>query len=114
MASIARSDVIDAVLFEDLSADASMTPLSAFGADTSVQNIANSRTWRMDYALADLPGGRLPEAVSIDLRLSEGPDGFTNLVHTVLNGEMIDSRRLQPGVDSRFAVGLPPAPAQSE
>ena len=108
MASIARSDVIDAVLFEDLSADASMTPLSAFGADTSVQNIANSRTWRMDYALADLPGGRLPEAVSIDLRLSEGPDGFTNLVHTVLNGEMIDSRRLQPGVDSRFAVGLPP------
>ncbi|WBQ11867.1 hypothetical protein L2D00_08390 [Hyphomonadaceae bacterium BL14] len=108
MASIARSDVIDAVLFEDLAPDAAMTPLSAFGADNSVQNISNSRTWRMEYALSDLPGGRLPEAVALDLRLSEGPDGFTNLVHTVLNGEMIDSRRLQPGVDSRFAVGLPP------
>jgi hypothetical protein len=108
MASIARSDVIDAVLFEDLSADASMTPLSAFGADNSVQNIANSRTWRMEYALSDLPGGRLPEAVALDLRLPEGPDGFTNLVHTILNGEMIDSRRLAPGTDNRFAVGLPP------
>ncbi|MCH8489028.1 MAG: cellulose biosynthesis cyclic di-GMP-binding regulatory protein BcsB [Oceanicaulis sp.] len=108
MASIARSDVIDAVLFEDLSPDAAMTPLTAFGADTSVQNIANSRTWRMEYSLADLPGGRLPEAVALDLRLPVGPDGVTNLVHTFLNGEMIDSRRLQPGNGNSFAVGLPP------
>ncbi|MCC5994960.1 MAG: hypothetical protein JJU18_01150 [Oceanicaulis sp.] len=108
MASIARSDVIDAVLFEDMSEDAAMTPLSAFGADTSVQNIANSRTWRMEYSLSDLPGGRLPEAVALDLRLPVGPDGFTNLVHTFLNGEMIDSRRLQDGMENRFAIGLPP------
>lgn len=108
MASIARSDVIDAVLFEDMPSDASMAPLSAFGADTSVQNISNTRTWRMEYALSDLPGGRLPEAAAFDLRLPQGPDGFTNLAHTFLNGEMIDSRRLEGGTENRFTVGLPP------
>ncbi|KAA5803959.1 hypothetical protein F1654_09210 [Alkalicaulis satelles] len=107
LAAIARADVIDPVAFDVLGPESAHTPLSAFGADTSVQNIANSRNWRVDYALSDLPGGRLPQAVALDLRLPEGPDGYTNLIHTLLNGEMIDSRRLQPGMENRFTVNLP-------
>ena len=55
-----------------------------------------------------MPGGLLPEALAVDLRLPEGSDGFTNIAHVELNGEFIDSRRLSAGTDNRYAVALPP------
>ena len=54
-----------------------------------------------------LPDGLLPSAVYLDLRLPEGPDGFTNLAHVELNGELIDSRRLQSGESNVFSAALP-------
>jgi len=109
LAAIARSDAVDPVVFDQRSAERGLASVERFGVDTSIQRIADSREWRFDYALAQTPDGLLPEALAIDLRLPEGPDGFTNIAHVELNGEFIDSRRLQPGVENRYAVALPPA-----
>lgn len=108
LASIARSDSVDAVVFDQRSNNRGLASVERFGVDTSIQRIADSREWRSDYSLAQTPGGLLPEALAVDLRLPEGPEGFTNIAHVELNGEFIDSRRLQPGVENRYAVALPP------
>ncbi|MCR9129403.1 MAG: hypothetical protein NXI12_07765 [Alphaproteobacteria bacterium] len=108
LASIARSDSVDAVVFDQRSNNRGLASVERFGVDTSIQRIADSREWRFDYSLSQTPGGLLPEALAVDLRLPEGPEGFTNIAHVELNGEFIDSRRLQPGVENRYAVALPP------
>ncbi len=108
LSAIARSDTIDPVVFDARNADAALSSVAQFDVDTSIQRIADNRDWRFDFALAELPGGLLPEALAVDLRLPEGPDGFTNIAHVELNGEFIDSRRLSAGTDNRYAVALPP------
>lgn len=108
LSAIARSDSVDALVFDRRDADTAMTSVTRFGVDTSIQRIADSREWRFDYSLAQTPGGLLPEAMAVDLRLPEGPSGFTNIAHVELNGEFIDSRRLRAGVENRYAVALPP------
>lgn len=108
LASIARSDSVDPVVFDQRGPSAALASVERFGVDTSIQRIADSREWRFDYSLAQTPGGLLPEALAVDLRLPEGPEGFTNIAHVELNGEFIDSRRLRPGVENRYAVALPP------
>lgn len=108
LAAIARTASVDTVVFDQRSANAALTSVERFGVDTSIQRIADSREWRFDYSLAQTPGGLLPEALAVDLRLPEGPSGYTNIAHVELNGEFIDSRRLRPGVENRYAVALPP------
>jgi len=108
-ASMARGDSIDPVAFNVRQGQTPLIPVSTFGVDTSIHNITNSREWRFDYALSQMPGGRLPEALTVDLRLPEGPDGFTNIAHVQLNGQMIDSRRVAAGMNNRYAVALPAA-----
>jgi len=108
LSAIARGEMIDPVVFTARNEDAALSSVVQFDVDTSIQRIADNRDWRFDYALADLPGGLLPEALAVDLRLPEGPDGFTNIAHVELNGEFIDSRRLLAGGDNRYAVALPP------
>ncbi|MFP4518832.1 MAG: hypothetical protein ACLFQ5_05195 [Oceanicaulis sp.] len=108
LSAIARADAVDPVVFERRARQGEILSVEHFGVDTSIQRIADSREWRFDYALSQMPFGLLPEALALDLRLPEGPGGFTNIAHVELNGEFIDSRRLQPGVENRFAVALPP------
>ncbi|MGJ3232726.1 MAG: hypothetical protein ACFE0P_13115 [Oceanicaulis sp.] len=108
LSSIARADVVDPVMFDRRSRQGEVLSVERFGVDTSIQRIADSREWRFDYALSEMPFGLLPEALALDLRLPEGPGGYTNIAHVELNGDFIDSRRLQPGVENRFAVALPP------
>ncbi|TGY90410.1 hypothetical protein E5163_04635 [Marinicauda algicola] len=105
--SIARTDQINPVVFDAAGRRADLVPVSEFGVDTTIQNVAEGREWRMDYTLAEMPDGLLPSAVYLDLRLPEGPDGFTNLAHVELNGELIDSRRLQSGESNVFSAALP-------
>lgn len=108
LSAIARGDSIDPVVFDSRNANAALSSVAHFGVDTSIQRIADNRDWRFDYALAELPGGLLPEALAVDLRLPDGPDGFTNIAHEELNGEFIDSRRLSAGNTNQYAVALPP------
>ena len=108
LAFIARGDAVDPVVFDRGDQRAALVSVERFGVDTSIQRVADSREWRFDYALSELPGGLLPEALALDMRLPEGPGGYTNIAHVELNGVFIDSRRLQAGVDNRFAVALPP------
>jgi len=105
---IARGDTVDPVIFNQQGSRAALVSVERFGVDTSIQQIADRREWRFDYGLSELPGGLLPEALALDLRLPEGPGGYTNIAHVELNGDFIHSRRLEPGVDNRFAVALPP------
>ncbi|MFI5717901.1 hypothetical protein [Nocardia sp. NPDC051750] len=68
--------------------------LEALGADMSVAQIAESHRWRAGYSLADLPGGRLPRAVRVALQLPASPDDLTWVLNVDLNGQLLDSRRL--------------------
>ncbi len=108
LSAIARGDVIDPVVFDAGNGNAALSSVAQFDVDTSIQRIADNRDWRFDYALTELPGGLLPEALAVDLRLPDGPDGFTNIAHIELNGEFIDSRRLSASDLNQFAVALPP------
>lgn len=105
--SLARTDQINPVIFDSAGRRADLVPLSELGVDTTIQNVAEGREWSLDYTLAAMPGGLIPEAVYLDMRLPEGPEGFTNLTHIELNGELIDSRRLQSGDSNIFSVALP-------
>lgn len=105
--SLARTDQIDPVVFDAAGRRADLVPVSEFGVDTTIQNVAEGREWRLDYTLAAMPGGLIPDAIYLDMRLPEGPEGFTNLAHVELNGELIDSRRLQSGEGNMFSVALP-------
>jgi len=107
--SIARTDQINPVVFDRSGRQADLVPVSEFGVDTSVQNVAEMREWRLAYTLAEMPNGLLPAAVLVDLRLPQGPEGFTNLAHIELNGDLIDSRRLNSGEANVFSVDLPAA-----
>ena len=97
MSSIARTDAVDPVVFTRRLSQGDLLSVERFGVDTSIQRIADSREWRFDYALAQMPNGLLPEALALDLRLPEGPGGYTNIAHVELNGEFIHSRRLEAG-----------------
>lgn len=79
--------------------------LGALGADMSDATITENRSWRVSYALPDLPGGRLPRAVRVQMRLPATPVDLSWVLTTNLNGQMLDSRRLtaEPAV-----IALPP------
>ncbi|MGI5216848.1 hypothetical protein [Nocardia sp. CA-290969] len=85
--------------------------LDALGADMSVGQIAESRRWNIGYSLADLPGGRIPRAIRVDLQLPDSPDDLTWMLDTELNGQLLDSRRLDR--NAREVVIPLPATAQS-
>ncbi|WP_207843898.1 hypothetical protein [Williamsia soli] len=88
--------------------DGNEVGLDALGADTTVVQIADSHRWGSGYSLADLPGGRLPQAVRVALSLPAAPDDLTWILNTQLNGQLIDSRRLN-STASQVTIALPPA-----
>lgn len=106
--SLARTDQINPVVFDQTGARADLVPLADLGADTTIQNVADGREWRVAYSLSQMPNGLLPDAVYVDMRLPQGPADFTNLAHIELNGALIDSRRLDAGQSNMFSVALPP------
>lgn len=108
LSAIARTEAVDPVVFDRRASQGDLLSVERFGVDTTIQRIADRREWRFEYALSEMPLGLLPEALALDFRLPEGPGGFTNTAHVQLNGDFIFSRRLEPGVDNRFAVALPP------
>ncbi|MEO1038516.1 MAG: hypothetical protein AAFX09_03145 [Pseudomonadota bacterium] len=105
---IARASEINPVLFaESRGPQPGLTPVTNFGLDTSIQQVTEGRVWRFDYTLSELPNGRLPEALRVDMRIPEGPEDFNNLAHVELNGELIESVRLDAGAENVFDVTLP-------
>lgn len=82
--------------------------LDSLGADGSVVQIADSHRWGAGYSLADMPGGRLPQAVRVALSLPASPDDLTWILNTQLNGQLIDSRRLSSSA-SQATIPLPPS-----
>ncbi len=79
-------------------------------ADTSVVQIAEDHRWRIGYSLADLPGGRLPQSVRVAMALPASPDDLTWILNVQLNGQLVESRRLDE--TSAQAVIELPASAQ--
>jgi hypothetical protein len=77
------------------------------GIDTSVQQVTQTRSWTVDYEAAQYPSGYAPSRVQLDIRLPEGPGDFTNLVHTMLNDQIIGSQHLETGRLNSVAVDLP-------
>ncbi len=77
------------------------------GLDTSVQQVTDRRSWRLDYALPDLPGGLPPRAVRLGLDVPPTTDDARWLVSVQVNGRLATTTGL-PGAGTRWArVPLP-------
>jgi len=83
------------------------------GAETSVRSFRGSRRWTIGFAAADLPGGHLPEQFMVRLKATPLADDNDWVVRVTLNGNLIETRRLDGSADSiAFAVDLPEARLQ--
>ncbi|WP_019960074.1 hypothetical protein [Woodsholea maritima] len=104
---IARADSVDPVLYTGVGQIGDRLSLTALNVDTDVQRVSDGREWRFDYDLAQLPGGRLPTHLQLDLRLPADADDVTNVAHVALNGALIDSQRLESGRVNTLRLELP-------
>ncbi len=109
--SIARSSAVDSVEYVGEARARIGVGFDMLDVDTSVQQVTHSRSWAFDYDLAQFQTGRAPTRMRLDIRLPEGPGDFTNLVHTLLNDEIIDSRHIETGRLNSVDI---PLPAQSQ
>ncbi|QDQ96251.1 hypothetical protein [Tomitella fengzijianii] len=82
--------------------------LASLGADTTEQQIAMVRRWRVSYSTADLPGGRAPDALRVAIQLPASPPDLTWVMNIQLNGKFIDSRTLEHTADP-VSIDLPVA-----
>ncbi len=91
---------------EQLPGDA--VSLSALSMDSSVQQITGERSWRTSYSIADLPRGRVPNEVRLDLLVPVVADEDRWFVQVTLNGQLLEIVRL-PGDDAvhRFTARIP-------
>ncbi|AWB92333.1 hypothetical protein [Aeromicrobium chenweiae] len=81
--------------------------LEALGADTSVQQIIDRRSWRVPYALSDLPGGGVPTSVRLRMLVPPTTEDARWLVQVRLNDELVDSLLL-PDVGRQTVVAKIP------
>lgn len=110
LAATADSDRSDPQALATTPLGGNEVSLDALGADTSVVQIAEDHRWRIGYSLADLPGGRLPQSVRVAMALPASPDDLTWILNVQLNGQLVESRRLDE--TSAQAVIELPASAQ--
>ncbi|QDQ95332.1 hypothetical protein FND50_34440 [Rhodococcus sp. WB9] len=87
--------------------------LEALGADMSVGQITETRRWRIGYSLADLPGGRLPQSVRVQMQLPASPPDLTWILNAELNGHLVGSLPLNPTAGA-VTLALPPQDAVLE
>lgn len=81
-------------------------PLAELGADMSSGQITETKRWRVPYSLADLPGGRIPRAVDVDVALPASPDDIRWLLNVELNGTLVGSRNLNT-TGGKTSIPLP-------
>ncbi|MGC5257092.1 hypothetical protein ACPXCG_12120 [Gordonia sp. DT218] len=105
----ADSDQNDPQTLPVVAASGNEVGLETLGADTSVTQVGDNHKWRAAYSLADLPDGRLPQAVRVGLQLPASPDDLTWILNTELNGQLIDSRRLPRTPTTQPTIPLPPS-----
>ncbi|NKY57036.1 hypothetical protein [Nocardia flavorosea] len=84
--------------------------LESLGADMSAAQITEARRWHLRYSLSDLPGGRIPRAVRVEMQLPASPPDLTWLLNVELNGRLVGSRPLNPTAGT-VRVELPPQDA---
>ena len=80
------------------------------GAETSVRSFRGSRRWNLDFAAADLPGGHLPEQFTARLQATPLTEFNDWMVRVTLNGNLLQSRRIDGSSESiALVVDLPAA-----
>lgn len=105
---IATADSVhtDPQVLTDAPAGGNEVGLDTLGADTSVAQIADDHRWQVGYSLVDLAGGRLPQSVRVAFALPAVPDDLTWILNVELNGQLVESRRLNPSA-TQSVVPLP-------
>ncbi|MCL3837113.1 hypothetical protein [Aeromicrobium duanguangcaii] len=81
--------------------------LERLGADTSVQQISDRRTWQIDYALPDLPGGTVPTALRLQMMIPATTVDARWIVEVRLNDDLVATQRLGGIGRQNVAVPLP-------
>ncbi len=84
-------------------------PLESLGVDTSVQQVSTRRKWSVDYAVADMPGSRIPAQLRFGMRLPVSHEDVVNIVSVVLNDHLIASRTIEDGDEHIMDFDLPRA-----
>ncbi|MGW8590488.1 hypothetical protein ACWGLC_02135 [Dietzia sp. NPDC055877] len=83
------------------------TSLGNLGADLTQIEITETHSWNTKFSLADLPNGRLPESVRVDLQMPASPADLIWILNVSLNGRLLTSRPLGPSGSE--IVPLPPS-----
>ena len=81
--------------------------LASIGANTDVQQLTGSSSWRVPFSLADLPGGSVPTAVRLAFQVPTVTDDARWLVQVQLNGRQIASPVLSGSGTQRVTVAIP-------
>ncbi|UGT53340.1 hypothetical protein [Nocardia asteroides] len=107
LATVADAASTDPRTTRVVPAEGDAVALSVLGADSAPVDIIDSHRWRAHYRLADLPGGRLPKSLRVAFQLPASPADLAWLLTTEVNGQILDSRRLEPTRDP-VVIGVPP------
>lgn len=81
--------------------------LASLGANTDVQQLTSSRSWRVPYSLADLPGGAVPRAVRLGFQVPAASADTRWVAQVQLNGRLVASPELDGPGQQQVTVALP-------
>lgn len=112
MSGASGVDAVVALRRSDRVAPAALAswPLSVqqLATDTKVRNFRGTKRWTIPYALADLPQGRVPDRLAIDIRASTLAAGNDWLLRVSLDGNLLQTQRFAGSTsDISLVVDLP-------
>lgn len=81
--------------------------LDELNVDTSVQQIKFKKNWWINYSLADMPDGKIPNKLKLAFQLPAGPSEFIHMVHVELNNQLVGSYRVKAPGRADLLLALP-------
>ena len=81
-------------------------PIAALTADLATHTFRGSSRWPLSYKLADLPEGKAPGSLHLELRTSQLTEGNDWSVRVLLNGNIVYTAN-QPGSSETISLDIP-------
>ncbi|MBY0510795.1 MAG: cellulose biosynthesis cyclic di-GMP-binding regulatory protein BcsB [Rhodospirillaceae bacterium] len=89
--------------------DTKEIPLTELGGNFAVQSIVEYGDWLMAFNAAQLPPGRWPSAVELEMRVVPDASDASPVVSVTLNDVLLQADRIDPKSSVvRFAANIPP------
>jgi hypothetical protein len=89
--------------------DAKEIPLSEFGGNFATQSIVEYGDWLTTFSAAQLPAGRWPSAIELEMKVSPDASDASPVVSVALNDVLLQADKVDPKDNTvRFAANIPP------